>query len=412
VREVGVGRGERQFLSQPDIFTISHTDDVSSHSHQLQDAHRHKHHPPHHSKTKAKKSANDSEGLATRKHRDRQRAGQELQGSQPERCKHDTEDASSQDKVAQGDTGVYRKSKHSDKRRHRDHSGGEGRGRGGSLSPGRRSESSTERGNVSTNSAAQTDDVTGAEDDPARTKHVPSKLQVKAIAARSDEDDGPARSTSSKNSTEPTYANVSAKIKQEKRRPLTQQSVASSPSEPHSGAKTTFSKHCETGDASHTGPSVDRSLKDAKLAEPQEAEHDHSVVSAVHSPREHKRHKERTGDLHTPRLPSEEQRTSDKPLADKPPKSDHKRCKDREGLGPKTDRTFPHPHHHHPHQDAQKSSLAPGHAHSRSSSSGRGDAWYVCSESEDSALPPETFSSSIDDGVSDVGSDISFELII
>ena len=269
---------------------------------------------------------------------------------------------------------VLKKSKHPEKRKHRDHSGGRSAKKGNS--PERGAEKHKDSGAESA-SRSDPESIIRSEDRNSN-KHIPSKLQVKAIAEKSD-DDSPTKSKPSifSSSSEPIYENVSARIQENQN----QNRDLKTTSDTTDGLSQNATEKTDSESSELQG----KDLADKKLHENEDVE------SKPNKDKELKTKQSRK---------NEELRNK----ANKDSEVRNKVNKDKESATRRSAADRPQ----------TKGQCSRPSRQGRQLTSGRQDPWYVCSESEDSALPPETFSSSIDDGftATDVDSDGSLELII
>ncbi|KAK7100939.1 uncharacterized protein [Littorina saxatilis] len=361
--------GGRYYHSQPDVYTISHKDLPGDCEGQGQGQ----------EKYRVKQSVSDSEGLSRRqggvfkkssKHVDRKRKDRD----------HSADGRSPRD---HSDGGRYTRDHSGEGRSVRDHSDEGGRSSRDHVGNGRssrdhsggrsknRQDSTPERAGVHKKKDADSSSVSKSDPDSHRSEvkdsHVPSKLQVKAIAEKSD-DDSPVRqkpitsssstSSSSIPTSEPIYANISAHIHRQQKQ--------------HQKPQTT----------SNSTDGFSDKLKDIESADLRDQNEDDAQNKL-----------NKNNDLRTKRLQLKNEDVQNKANKDK-------RCprgQPEEGEHPLTNLKSSRPDRHGRHPTGGK------------------DPWYVCSESEDSALPPETFSSSVDDGFTATDlddSDGSIELII
>ena len=281
------------------------------------------------------------------------RGGDRQQGR---RCVSDEEGASCRKQEC-----TSKKSKRTEKRKQREYSGG-------------RSSKDTDR---STDTLVQTvgaapvktaQDIRQAHSAKATSsKPLPSKLQVKAIAEKSDDDSTTKSSPTasvSPSRKEPIYENVKLYMQETK------------PQKSHSSS--TSNKTDETF----------RSVLDEKAAESLEQQQNGDNSTRKSNKNKDRKDSSKSKGYREDKSSIRKEETTNKHKAvDRRPKVErlHKKWNSRQQ------------------GDSRHSVAAPQ------------DAWYVCSESEDSALPPETFSSSVDDGftASDVDSESgSIELVI
>ena len=317
----GEGQGQ-QYHSQPNVFTISHRDDC-----RLADG-------------------PDSNGGG---------------GRSGKQCVSDSEG------VSRKQAGVLKKSRHPERRKAREQSGGRPVKKG--TSPERRAAGKPRDADSESTSKSDPESIIRSEDKNAH-KHTPSKLQVKAIAEKSD-DDSPTKSKPSIFSTttsEPIYENVSVRIQQNQNQ--------------NKDLKTPTSNTTD-GLLQNTTEKLD--MKNSELrneeVKDEKSQENEDVRSKANKDKELRTKRQQRSEEVRNRANKDQESAARRPQTERAQKN---------GKSSRTSRPC------------------------RQLPGGRNDAWYVCSESEDSALPPETFSSSIDDGftATDVDSDGSLELII
>ncbi|KAL8571472.1 hypothetical protein ACOMHN_051180 [Nucella lapillus] len=342
----------RQYHSQPSIFTLSPQDPPCCRPGRREPAHD-------------KRCVSDSEGLRRKQH--------------------------------QG--GGLKKAKHPDKRRPRDPSTGRTRKRD-AASPARTNPLERRQHEPAPGNVAEVKDQ-------AAPRHVPSKLQVKAIAEKSDEDGLPISSTSPR-SPEPIYENMVVCL-EENNQPCVEQN----------NQKTSTSSHQTSQYAVNKDEDTLKICRDNKVymnTTTQESAHTkHTTSTTKHQGKNNKEDIFISDSFVSDSTRRKDHHHKDKKAAKRdasPAKTVHERnSADREKLegdgnqkrwgGSGVDKP-----------QRRRDGGVPGVGMGK-------EAWYMCSESEDSALPPETFSSSgleEEEGggmtASDLDSDISFELII